>query len=461
MVATEDAKNVLRVLFTMVYSWFTSIETQMEFDYSYNWFRQRLLFSKKVLGEHTCIVVEKLTTNLVSKSKALFRHHFIGQTTLGFKGDSIVECSFGITKRSAITVDSRSHIDRTAMAIVEQNNEKNQRLKMDQCSFIDRIPTWVNCNVKNTLTKYALGIFCKNYDRRNEYLMYQSNNREWLVLHESNVSATKTSHSIPKFARVRKVTLDHDCFMNCSCGRTNEYLIPCEHICRVVGKQEFFGLQQFHIRWNKDFSYYFNTDYGKTISPNKVSLLGELFQETRQNHYTPYGLYRGCHMKTSKFMDTLKVGAEESVMDDKMKQYISHLYEKGKKQAVCKGDLTLDQFVSDASTVDETEQGSVSQVENFSIFTEEEVEINIEELEDNEPPFNAYNATQPLYEEALKTIRNAEDVDRLRKLLSGFIHDCISRNGTHTQDSGASFLNENILKTPSKQRRHKFLYEKF
>ena len=98
--------------------------------------------------------------------------------------------------------------------------------------------------------------------------MYQSSDWEWLVLHESNVSSDKGTHTLPKFTRVRKVTLDCD-----SCGRTNEYLIPCEHIYRVVGKEYYFGPEQFHIRWNRDFCYFYNTEYGKTICPTKISLL--------------------------------------------------------------------------------------------------------------------------------------------------------------------------------------------
>ena len=51
-------------------------------------------------------------------------------------------------------------------------------------------------------------------------------------------------------------------------------------------------------------------------------------------------------MESSQFMDRLKNGLDDSVMDDKMGHFISHLYEKGRKQPVCKGDLTLDQFVT-------------------------------------------------------------------------------------------------------------------
>ena len=91
------------------------------------------------------------------------------------------------------------------------------------------------------------------------------------------------------------------------------------------------------------------------------------------------------------------------------------------------------------------------------MFTQEDVKINIDDSEDCEPEFNAYRYTQPLYEEELKTIRNSKDSDRLRRLLSAFIHDSIGRSGNHTKDSGSSFLNENILKSSSKQKRLKFL----
>ena len=124
MVATIQGKKALDILYQYIKGWFVYIESKKEFDVCYASFLQRFESFKTSIGEHTCIIIDNMVSNLISKSSKLFHYNFIGKSTLGFKGDSIVESSFGVTKRNFRSVNSRCHIDKTGIAIVEQNEEK-------------------------------------------------------------------------------------------------------------------------------------------------------------------------------------------------------------------------------------------------------------------------------------------------------------------------------------------------
>ena len=117
MVATEEAKVALNYLFCHIYSWFSEIESQEEFELSHKIFFRNFKLMKETLGEHTCIQIEKLCSNLISHSTNLFHYNFKGCSTFGFKDDSIAESSFSVTKRHQFQVNSKYRIDKVGMVI--------------------------------------------------------------------------------------------------------------------------------------------------------------------------------------------------------------------------------------------------------------------------------------------------------------------------------------------------------
>ena len=116
--------------------------------------------------------------------------------------------------------------------------------------------------------------------------------------------------------------LDDHGFLNCSCGRTNEYLLPCVHICRVVNNEEFFGPSQFHVRWYKDFCHYYDTDFGNEFFPEKEKLLKEILVETRRNHYNVLGEYRGCFLGSEQVIAKIFDDSRKYVLNESKKNML-------------------------------------------------------------------------------------------------------------------------------------------
>ena len=59
------------------------------------------------------------------------------------------------------------------------------------------------------------------------------------------------------FQRVRKVSIDAEGYMSCSCGYVQRMLMPCQHICKIIDDPSAYVPAMFHIRWHKLFYYYF------------------------------------------------------------------------------------------------------------------------------------------------------------------------------------------------------------
>ena len=94
--------------------------------------------------------------------------------------------------------------------------------------------------------------------------------------------------------------------MNCTCGRTGEYLLPCVHICRVIDKNEYFETSMFHVRWQKLFNFSMSNKVMEDSMINVLPVLTEIAKETRRNHFDAKGKYKGVPIQSSNFIQDIK-----------------------------------------------------------------------------------------------------------------------------------------------------------
>ena len=247
-------------------------------------FSHILRSTKKDIGEHAVIAVEDLVKILDLKKKYLYHFNFVGKTTLGFKSDSIVEASFSSTKRKSNQISTRKTIEKSAINIVKDtiNSSRIKHNSMQQ--QLEREVCWSSARVKDDLTKYSLGLFCKNYDKRANYYTVRVGEHEWMSIFNEEFYKRKSQMDAPVFKRVRTIKIDDEGYMNCSCGKTGEYLLPCKHICAVVNDQSAFSIDMFHIRWHKQFSLFYCKEAGSDCTPAQSKLLEQFLRITRQNH---------------------------------------------------------------------------------------------------------------------------------------------------------------------------------
>ena len=362
-VSTDEAKMLLNNLMTHISTWFDYVETRTEFEISFEEYKKKLRNAKASLGEHTVMEIETIVKDLNSKHEFLFHYNYIGRCTFGFKGDSICEASFSSLKCKANknAIHGNAPIHSSTMAMLKVTEKKAKKRRVDLMNDLNREVCWTTAQVANDLTKYALGLFTDHFDKRLQYESSRLGTTEWLVVHQSfgNQSPNETT----TFDRVRRVKISEDGFMNCSCGKTGEYLLPCVHICRIIDKDEYFTPVMFLIRWHKLFNFGVHGSHTDGNLKNTREVLKEILFETRNSHYESDGKYKGILLKHSKFLNDMK---DIPFLISKRAKFLKHPFEQSRIKPINSGGYTEEQFGSeipncatfDTDTMKYNERGS-------------------------------------------------------------------------------------------------------
>ena len=140
---------------------------------------------------------------------------------------------------------------------------------------------------KETLTDYAEGIACNNFDTRKNYNVRRIDTNKWFVL-ANNVGKRRKLHDdeVKKYDRVRKVFIDSEGYMSCSCGYVQRMLMPCRHLCAVIGNPSYYIPSMFHVRWYKKCFYYYRPTYKEKMCERTSRALDQLLNVTRNSGYS-------------------------------------------------------------------------------------------------------------------------------------------------------------------------------
>lgn len=102
----------------------------------------------------------------------------------------------------------------------------------ERSKMLQRHKLWSSSITSNYLTTYAEGLVVDTWDKAiDSYLVCRVNKVTWYVL--STTFNEKEEYTVPRFVRVRKVSIMHGNCMTCTCGRVQSMLLPCLHICSV------------------------------------------------------------------------------------------------------------------------------------------------------------------------------------------------------------------------------------
>ena len=132
------------------------------------------------------------------------------------------------------------------------------------------------------MTKYAEGIACVRFDSKDDYNVRLHHKHQWFVMRKvneaENSKSKKEIESSPiKFDRCRLVTITNG-HMSCSCGNTQQYLMPCRHICAVIREKKYMVPELYNIRWFKTFAYYFLQEYSHELIPTVLPKMTNIFK---------------------------------------------------------------------------------------------------------------------------------------------------------------------------------------
>ena len=306
---TEGAK-VLQNMTGWIKTWFHSVETRYEYESSYGLFQMYYKQKKAVLGTNCVFHINRLLGRLNAHVRSFVHYEYVNVTTLGFKGDSIVESSNQSIKQGPFSVATAMEMDKSASVQAKKVEYLSTRRDKHNASSIGTSLLWINSDIAKHLTKYAAGLGCSLWDRRTEYYFCRNEKSSmkysWYVISRVNYdranqpwigdTCTNDIGTPPSFMRVRTVGICDDGYMNCTCGFPSQYMMPCVHICSVLNDTKFFKPNLFGIRWWKQFNYYHKKDYGIALAPKSVVVMEQAHSDELANGWLPCGDFRGVHV---------------------------------------------------------------------------------------------------------------------------------------------------------------------
>ena len=106
---------------------------------------------------------------------------------------------------------------------------------------------WSDSLTRDSLTTYAEGLACDNFERGKKCHIRRNDQNSWLVLKDcaGTLKVDSRESGTLLYDRVRHVVIDSDGFMSCSCGKVQMYLMPYQHICAIISQKNIMYLQCF------------------------------------------------------------------------------------------------------------------------------------------------------------------------------------------------------------------------
>ena len=157
---------------------------------------------------------------------------------------------------------------------------------------------------------------------------------------EPNSKSKKQNESSPiKFDRCRLVSIVNG-YMSCSCGDTQQYLMPCRHICAVINKKEYMTPELYNIRWYKTFAYYFLQDFSKDLVPTLLPTMTSIFNDSKSIDFSPItGRYKGIYIKDTQFYK--EIDKNYSFQEDDVLSVMKSVRSMSLTSAVLRGSITI------------------------------------------------------------------------------------------------------------------------
>ena len=305
---SSESKKCLRIMSNWILSWFCYTETQNEFNISFKLFKEYMNNCVNTVGDVASEEISILIDKIHGKQEYLMNHHFIDVCTFDFLGDSIVESANNPLKSGQFAVSSKMDLACSGHTQVKGTESKFEKEKVMIAKNFNSVKTWSNSSTKSYLTNYAEGIACDNFDSSSNYLKRSINSNQWLVCNKWYLCGecddeNDPSSSITKFHRVREVKITEDNYMICSCDYPLRWLIPCRHICCVIGDVTYYTADLFHIRYWKYFDYIFKK--GNSIKDEQIRTnLENSLKYIRNNHFSDVnGKFKGIPLQGTPFLE--------------------------------------------------------------------------------------------------------------------------------------------------------------
>jgi hypothetical protein len=303
---------VLETIHKWVTTWVYECETQKEYNLSYRFYTTYFQSKKSILGVNLANAVQKVVSGVLKNLDKCAYFKFIRTATLGFSGSSLVEVTNIAIKRGTHAAKPNQKIDRSGENQRRQVEMRQQNHNVQMAQSLRRNKLWTVSMTKDALTDYAEGVACANQDLWQNYCIVCADKNSYLVfdkelLKEGQQEANDKDWAspIPRFSRVRIVTIDSEKNMSCTCGQIHQYMWPCRHAMAVLKVHQGSNCvtpDLFHIRYWMVYNYYFFTEFGKTNINDTHQCMEKIIEHLSHNGFNNDAEYKGCNLQRNEFL---------------------------------------------------------------------------------------------------------------------------------------------------------------
>lgn len=253
-----------------IYSWMTPrCETEEEYKIS-----KSLLCAYLRHSDFLCVASEAVANQIltfirehVEPHEAFYcfhkrRHvrHFDTYTNSAHEGTN------NGVKSSAAPILPQHSLDRSASILNQNAQIKANANAIQSANVLSTKALWSKLPTAQKLTHKGEGLVTAQWKLRNNYVCQRVGDTCWHVAHKSTENRNRPG-LIPKFSRVRKVSLTADQFLLCSCLHFERVGIPCRHQMHVLVSQheEYAGVTHHDVSvtwWNEFARYAFSSERG-------------------------------------------------------------------------------------------------------------------------------------------------------------------------------------------------------
>ena len=292
-------------------SWFDYVQTEKEYNLSNQKLEDYIANQQGTFGlffGHVKQIIKSVHKDIQFAGN----HYFLTTTTLGFLGSSIVEAANPGIKWGTHGVNTNMSLDNSTLQQMKQVDHGIQRKNVNMARNMNKSAEWTRSLTSDYLTQYMEGLAAKNFDLRKIYGVCYIGDREWWVMrlqimtnlnsNEKSSSETQNAHQY-QFDRVYTVNADVEDFITCSCGYVHNYMAPCRHVMAVLGDVKYIVPSLFHIRWWKQFNYYFGTQFGISLVKEMHVSLAKVKNVMNEKSFDKNGSFRGCCLAGTDFFD--------------------------------------------------------------------------------------------------------------------------------------------------------------
>ena len=315
-----------------------------------------------------------------------------------------------------------------------------------QCKNLNRNSLWSDSQTRDLLTKYAEGLACVRFDTRDSYDVRYYREYKWLVMAKENTETHNPNEREPlKFERCRLVQIING-YMTCTCGDTQQYLMPCRHMCSVIKEKKYLVSQFYDIRWFKTFGYYYLQSFSPEMIPTLNEKLINIHMHSIKNDYSKInGQYKGIYCYGTAFYNDVEKNYEYK--EDDIFKKMQCIRSKSLTRAVIQGSIKngeIEMFDNSQGRIENMEDGNNligeynNQVDEFASqsqtefqFSQQRQEMSDREEEDKKmlcETTSTFKDAEALFKEVFFYCKNQNQIGELMQCIRSYGHKLQAKN---------------------------------